>query len=385
MIAANLLFSLLALAPQGAAPFGIVADAPLLPLAIPSDSPAGPGVSRIGDVCHVRGMRENDLFGTGVVVGLNGTGDSAKATRQALVNLLAKQSIDVSLQDLKDGAASLVMVTAKLPAFAREGDRIDVTISALGDAESLFGGTLLFTPLMGADGGVWATAQGAITIGGFSAAGQASKISQNHPTVATIHGGAVVEEELPARFVEDGAFELRLLDPDFETARRIVESIEAVAPGLASTTDPSAVRVRLPEDLAERQQVAFVATVTQLNVRPHSKARVIVNERTGTIVAGDRVRIGRCAIAHGNLTVTISESPAVSQPAPFSGGNTTVVPRTDVQATVDGNGLSVLPETTTIGELAAALNALGATPRDMVTILQSLSAAGALHAELEVR
>jgi flagellar P-ring protein FlgI len=343
-----------------------------------------PGQARIGDVTHIKGMRDNDLFGTGIVVGLNDTGDSAKVTRRALANLLAKHAIDTSIQDVKDGAAALVMVTAKLPPFAKEGDRIDVTVSVLGDAESLFGGVLLFTPLTGADGTVWATAQGPLTVGGFTASGSAASVSQNHPTVATIRNGAIVEEELPARIVEDGVLELRLADPDFETARRIVEVINAMAHDAASSTDPAAVRIKFPQEINEKERNGFIARLQDLVVRPHSRARVIVNERSGTIVAGEHVRIGRCAIAHGNLTVTISEAPSVSQPAPFSAGETTVVPRTDITTDTEQNGLSVMPETTTIGELATALNALGAAPRDLIAILQALATAGSLHAELEV-
>lgn len=342
------------------------------------------GLARIGDISVIKGMRDNDLFGTGIVVGLNGTGDSAKATRRALSNLLAKQNIDAGIQDLKDGSAALVMVTAKLPPFAKEGDRIDITISALGDADSLFGGMLLLTPLSGADGNVWATCQGPVTIGGFSAKGASASVAQNHPTVATIHGGATVEADLPAHVVEDGGFEIRLLYPDFETARRMVDAIEAHHPGIAAATDPAAVKVRIPDEINEREQMGFIASVCDLLVKPHARAKVIVMERTGTLVAGEHVRIGRCAIAHGNLTVTIAESPTVSQPAPLSAGSTTVVPRTDITTTVEGNGVSVLPETTTIGDLAKALNALGATPRDLITILQALSSAGALRADLEV-
>lgn len=363
----------------------------LLALALVADPPPtfaenmpAPGHARIGDITHLKGMRDNDLFGTGLVVGLNDTGDSARVTKRALANLLAKHSIDATAQDVKDGSAALVMVTAKLPPFAKEGDRLDVTVSILGDAESLFGGTLLFTPLSGADGSVWATAQGALTVGGFSASGDAASVNQNHPTVGTIRGGAIVEEELPTRFVVDGAIELRLADPDFETARRIAEAINSMAEDSAATIDPSSVKVKIPMEINEKERTGFIAALQNLVVRPHTRARVIVNERSGTIVAGEHVRIGRCAIAHGNLTVTISEAPAVSQPAPLSEGETTVVPRTDLRTETEQNGLSILPETTTIGELASALNALGAAPRDLISILQALAQSGSLHAELEV-
>lgn len=341
---------------------------------------------RIGDLTDVRGIRTNALVGTGLVVGLNNTGDSARATRQALANLLEKYRLNITLQDIKDGSAALVIVTATLPPFAREGDRIDVKVSATGGAKSLFGGMLLFTPLAGADGQVYAVAQGPVAIGGFTASGAASSISQNHPTVGQIAGGATIEEDLDTHFTaEDGSVELRLRNADFTTAGRIADEINRAWPGIALSLDPSMVRVMPPNLMPRRRMVEFVAEVLEKRVEPHVRARVVINEKTGTIVAGQDVRISRVAIAHGNLTVTVAESPQVSQPNPLSNGTTEVVPRTDLNATVDsGNGVSIVPATSTIGELAAALNALGATPRDLITILQSLRQAGALHAELEV-
>lgn len=364
------------------------------PLAAPEAAPA-PEAPRIepmahaprvpiGDVTTVKGMRTNELFGTGLIVGLNGTGDSARVTRRALANLLAKQNLNVTIQDLKDGNAALVMVTARLPAFAREGDRLDVSVAATGGATSLFGGTLLFTPLAGADATVYAIAQGPVTIGGFTASGQASSVSQNHPTVGLVTGGATIELDVASRVVFDGALEFRLHDPDFTTATRIAAAVNAAFPDSATTLDPGMVRVQLPLALSESEHMGFIAQISEIEIEPHVRARVVVNERTGTIIAGEGVLLGRAAIAHGNLTISVSESPQASQPAPFALGTTVTLPRTDLNATIDANGLSVLPATTTIGELAAALNALGATPRDLITILQALAKAGALRAELEV-
>jgi len=357
-------------------------------------APASPGAGapaartvRLADITDVKGVRENALWGTGLIVGLNDTGDSSRATRQALKNLLAKQNLNLSAQDLNDGSAALVMVTASLPPFSREGDKIDVRVAATGGAESLFGGTLLFTPLSGADGEVYAVAQGAVTVGGFSAEGASASVTQNHPTVGVVTGGATIEVDVLSSFLnDDDSFELRLRNPDFVTAARIVDSVNARYPEVARTENPSMVRVKVPETVSINGRVAFVAELTALRVTPNLRARILVNEKTGTIVAGDGVTIDRVAIAHGNLTVTVAESPLVSQPFPDSLGVTTSVPRTDLQATDDGSGgVTVINGTTTIGELATALNALGATPRDLITILQSLRDAGALHADLEVR
>ncbi|MBK6940221.1 MAG: flagellar basal body P-ring protein FlgI [Planctomycetes bacterium] len=341
---------------------------------------------RIGDLADVKGVRENALIGTGIIVGLNGTGDSTPATRQALANLLAKQNLNLKPGDLTAGNSALVIVTATLPPFSREGDRLDVTVSATGGAKSLFGGTLLFSELSAADGKVWAVAQGPVTIGGFSAEGKGASVAQNHPTVGFLTAGATVEDDLDTRFLaEDNSFSFRLRKPDFATASRMVDVLNKHRERIATPIDPATVRVRVPADLKADEVIAFVAEVSELQLTPYSRARVVVNEKTGTIIAGEWVRIRSVAIAHGNLTVTVAESPIVSQPQPFSNGETTTVDRTDVSATVDsGNGVTVLPTTTSIAELSAALNALGATPRDLITILQMLKQADALEADLEV-
>ena len=362
----------------------LLLQAPVSPVEVEAQVPAGS--VRVGDVSEIKGMRTNALWGTGLIVGLNGTGDTARATRQALANLLEKYNLNISVGDLKDGNAALVSVTATLPPFGREGDRIDVMVSATGGSSSLFGGTLLFTPLSAVDGVVYAVAQGAVTVGGFAASGAASSVSQNHPTVGFITAGASLEEDVPSAFVsDDRTVDFRLHQADFETARRLAAALNDFLPDIARTYDPSMVRVTIPDNIGRAQWVSLVAELSRLSFHPHERARVIVNEKTGTIVAGQNVRISKVAIAHGNLTVTIAESPQISQPFPDSLGVTAAVPRTDLNATSDsGNGVSVLPSTASIGELAAALNALGATPRDLISILQMLKQSGSLHAELEV-
>ncbi|MFH0945860.1 MAG: flagellar basal body P-ring protein FlgI [Planctomycetota bacterium] len=341
---------------------------------------------RVGDVAQVKGMRTNALWGTGLIVGLNGTGDTAKATRQALANLLEKYNLNIAVGDLQDGNAALVSVTSTLPPFGREGDRVDVVVSATGGAKSLFGGTLLFTPLSAVDGVVYAVAQGPVTVGGFAASGTASSVSQNHPTVGVITAGASLEEDVPSRFVSDDRIvEFRLDRPDFESARRIAEALNAYQSDIARTLNPSMVQVSIPDNVGRDRWVGYVADLSELRFYPHQKALVIVNEKTGTIVAGQEVRISRVAIVHGNLTVTVAESPQVSQPLPESYGVTTIVPRTDLNTSVEsGNEVLILPTTASIAELASALNALGATPRDLISILQMLKESGSLHAELEV-
>ncbi len=342
---------------------------------------------KIGDLADVQGIRENALYGVGVVVGLAKTGDKSAASLTALANLLEKYSLDVKPADLSRDSIALVAVTATLPPFGRAGDKIDIHISSIGGATSLFGGTLLFTPLNGADERVYAVAQGPVTIGGFSAEGASASVSQNHTTVAFISGGATLEEDVDTRYLAaDKTYSLRLRQPDFTTASRVADAVNSTFRDAAVAVDPSQIRIRVPEDVGQDDLVRFVARVGDLSVLPHVIAKVIVNERTGTIVAGEAVKIRRVAIAHGNLTVTIAETPEVSQPQPLSRGVTTVVPRTDIDANVDAaHGIGILPDTGTIGELAQALNALGAAPRDLITILQMLRQAGALEAELEIR
>ncbi|HVY62426.1 MAG TPA: flagellar basal body P-ring protein FlgI, partial [Planctomycetota bacterium] len=324
--------------------------------------------------------------GLGIVVGLAGTGDRANASKQMLANLSERLGVRASPRDLAADNAAAVLVTATLPPFAKRGQRLDVTVSTAGDAKSLFGGTLLLVPLEGPDGQVHAAAQGALSVGGFVFGGAGASAQRNHPTVGRVPNGALVEREVEAKVVgEDGAIRLSLRDPSFETATRMAAAIAARTGAETRALAGATVRVRVPEErLRTGDVVPVVADVLAAEVEPDGPARVVINERTGTIVAGERVEIATVAISHGNLTITVSESPLVSQPAPLSSGTTEVVPRTRVEASEKTGQVIVLKRSTTAGELAAALNALGVGPRDLIAILQALKRAGALRAELEV-
>lgn len=344
--------------------------------------------SRIKDIADFEGVRENVLVGYGLVVGLNGTGDllrNAVFTRESLVAMLERLGISTRGANLNTRNVAAVMVTASLPPFARQGSRIDVAVNALGDAKSLLGGTLLATPLLGADGEVYAVAQGALAVGGFEAKGAAQSVTRNVPTSARIPAGAIVEREVP--FALDSLPELRLAlrNPDFTTAQRIAAAINARLGGAgARATDPGTVRVPIPA--AYRGQVArLVSEIEQLSVRPDSPARIVIDEGSGVIVMGDKVRISRVAVAQGNLTVRVSETPQVSQPGPLSGGETVVVPRSNIEVDEQRERkMVVLEESATLDALVDGLNALGVSPRDMIAIIQAIKAAGALQAEIEV-
>ena len=344
---------------------------------------------RIKDVVNIEGVRDNMLIGYGLVVGLKGTGDSltnAPFTEQSIKSMLERLGVNIRDQDLKTKNVAAVMVTATLPPFASQGTRIDVTVSAMGDAKDLTGGTLLVTPLLGADGEVYAVGQGQVAVGGFEASGAAESVSKGVPTSARIANGAIVEREINFSLADMETIRLSLRNPDFTTAQRIAEAInDAIAPGTARATDPTGVVVTPPPSL-RGQTVAFMTRVESLRVTPDQAARVVIDEQSGVIVMGADVRISRVAIAQGNLTVKITERPAVSQPAPFSeNGETVVVPNTEVQVDEGSDKkLGILAESPTLQELVSGLNALGIGPRDMITILQSIKAAGALQADLEV-
>ncbi len=342
--------------------------------------------ARLAELADVDGVRDNQLYGIGIVVGLNGSGDRSPASKQMLANLFRRLGVRVTQRDVASNNIAAVVVTATLPPFARPGQRIDVNISTLGDAKSLFGGTLLQAPLEAADGRVYAVAQGPLSVGGFSFGGEGASAQRNHPTVARIPGGALVEREVQARFVSpDGRLRLLLRTPSFRTAERAAQVIEQGTRAQARAIDGATIEVRVPtETLRRRNVVGFVADLLALEVEPDVPAKVVINERTGTIVAGEGVEIGTVVIAHGNLTVTVTETPVVSQPAPLSGGATKVLPRTQVEATEHQGGFVVLKKTATVGDLAAALNALGGTPRDIIAIFQAIKRAGALRAELEI-
>ncbi len=346
--------------------------------------------SRIKDIADVEGIRENQLIGYGLVVGLNGTGDSlrnAPFTEQSLIAMLERMGVNVRGLNVNTDTVAAVMVTAQLPPFMPQGATLDVVVSALGDAESLSGGQLLVTPLMGADGEIYAVAQGPVAIGGFSASGDGGSVSQGNPTTGRIANGGIIERELA--FSMDGVRSLRLSlrNPDLTTARRMARAINShLGQEAARATDPTNVALTLPPAYPG-SMMDLITDVENLRVEPDQPARVVINESSGIIVMGADVRVSTIAIAQGNLTSRVTETPQVSQPSPFStGGNTEVVPRSNIEID-DGSDrrLTVLDESVTLEALVQGLNALGIGPRDMISILQTIKTAGALQAELVVQ
>ena len=344
--------------------------------------------SRIKDIVDFEGVRDNLLVGYGLVVGLNGTGDglnNSVFTRESLIGMLQRLGVNADDPALNTDNVAAVMVTATLPAFSRNGTRIDVNVAAMGTASSLLGGTLLVTPMVGADGEVYAVAQGTLAVGGFSAQGAAETIIKGVPTSGRIANGAIVERELPFRLGDMSQMKITLRNPDFTTARRVSRAINAFV-GLEATRvlDPGTVQMSVP-DTYQGQIVELITDIEQLRVEPDQMARVVIDEQSGVIVMGENVRINEVAIAQGSLTIRITETPQVSQPQPFSNtGTTQEVPRTEI--TVDEGGdrrLAVLNTGVSLQEVVNGLNALGVGPRDMITILQAIKAAGALQAEIE--
>lgn len=345
--------------------------------------------SRIKDISDIEGVRENYLIGYGLVVGLNGTGDSISSmafTEESLIGMLERLGVNTRDGKIKTKNVAAVMVTGSLPAFARQGTRIDVAISALGDAKSLQGGTLLVTPMLGADGEVYAIAQGQVAIGGFSAQGDAQSIVKGVPTSGRIANGAIIEREILFDFANQKSIKLALRNPDFTTASRITDAINSYLGSVAATTlDSGTVTLNLGKTRRE-DLIQVLTDIEQLRIQPDQVAKVIIDEKSGIIVIGENVRINPIAIAQGNLTIRITETPQVSQPAPFSTtGQTVTVPRTDIQVDEEsGNKLNILKSGVSLQELVDGLNALGVGPRDMISILQAVKAAGALQAEIEV-
>ncbi len=345
--------------------------------------------SRIKDIADLEGVRDNLMVGYGLVVGLNGTGDnlgSAIFTRESLIGMLERLGVNARNPNLDTKNVAAVMVTARLPAFARQGTKLDVRVSALGQANSLLGGTLLVTPLLGADGEVYAVAQGPVAVAGFSAQGAAETLTKGVPTSGTVPNGAIVERELGFDLTALQQFWLALRNPDFTTARRVARAInERIGQQVAVPEDNATIRVTVPPAYQDNA-VALITDIEQLSVDPDQPARVVIDEQSGVIVMGENVRISTVAIAQGNLTIRITETPQVSQPEPFSNtGNTVVVPRTDIQADEDAERkLGLLKSGVSLQELINSLNTLGVGPRDMITILQALKAAGALQADFEV-
>ncbi|NEV60533.1 flagellar basal body P-ring protein FlgI [Thiorhodococcus minor] len=350
---------------------------------------SGVGLERIKDVATFAGVRDNQLIGYGLVVGLDGTGDQttqAPFTVQSLKNMLVQLGITVP-ENVNPQTKNLaaVMVTADLGPFAKPGQRMDVTVSSLGNAKSLRGGTLLMTPMKGADGQVYAMAQGNLTVSGFGAGGaDGSRITVNVPSVGRIPNGATVEREVPSAFAQGDALTLNLRRPDFTTATRVVEAINDNMGGdLARALDGASIRVRAPLDPSDR--VAFVSVLENLPIEAAAPpARVIINARTGTVVIGEGVTVTPAAVSHGSLTVTISEDPQVSQPNPFAGGQTAVTPQSDIAIEQESNSMFLFSPGPTLSEIVQAVNEVGAAPGDLVAILEALREAGALHAELVV-
>lgn len=342
---------------------------------------------RIKELASFEGVRDNQLVGYGLVVGLNGTGDSdqARVQLQSVATMLERMGVTVNPNLIKLKNVAAVLVTATLPPFAKQGNRLDVLVSSLGDSKSIAGGTLIMTPLKGADNQVYAVAQGSVLTNSFAFGGQAASAQKNHPTAGRIPAGALVERELPNTLAGKSRLRLNLAQSDFTTATRVAQAINAkFGAGVATTADPGSVAIQIPDGYADRM-IDFVSQIEVLDVRPDTVAKVVLNERTGTIVMGDQVRISTVAVSHGNLSLVIKESPRVSQPAPLSTtGETKVVPRTDLKVEEEARRLTVMPEGATIGDVVRALNTLGVTPRDLISIFQAIKAAGALQAELVI-
>lgn len=345
------------------------------------------GSSRIKDIVDIEGVRDNMLIGYGLVVGLNGTGDklnNAPFTKQSLTAMLERLGVNVRDQNLNTGNVAAVMVTGTLPPFANQGSRVDVNVSTLGDAKSLQGGTLLVTPLMGADGEVYAVAQGPVAVGGYAAGGDAGSVTQNIPTAGRVPNGAIIEREQDFQLADLQTVRLALKNPDFTTARRIAATINQTY-GAKIAVAENGTTVRLENMPSNKSVVDVLTDIEQLQVEPDQVAKIVIDERSGVIVMGENVKISTVAVAQGNLTVRITETPQVSQPAPFSQqGQTEVVPRTNIEILDKPGNIAYLPAGVTLQELVSSLNALGVSPRDVITILQAIKAAGAIQAEIEV-
>lgn len=345
-----------------------------------------PVSTRIKDIAFFDGVRDNQLIGYGIVVGLNGTGDSlsnSPFTKESLISMLERLGINTRNINMDAKNIAAVMVTASLPPFSRQGATIDVSVSSLGSAKSLLGGTLLVTPLYGADGQVYAVAQGAVTASGFSVGGQNSTQTKGVPTNARIANGAIIERELDFQFGDQNYLRLSLRNPDFTTTKRISEVINTTLGANTHPIDIGTLHIDIPPHYRE-SLVSFITQIEQLAVAPDQRARVIIDDSSGIVVMGENVKIGRVAVAHGSLTIQVKESPDVSQPNSFGQGTTQTTVNTDVSVDEGRGGNMVLLESgATLQNLIDSLNAIGVTPRDLIAILQAIKAAGALHAELD--
>jgi flagellar P-ring protein FlgI len=364
-----------------------VACAAVLALAMALPAAPAAATSRIKDLANIEGVRQNQLVGYGLVVGLNGSGDTLNNipfTKQSLQAMLERMGVNIRGATIRTGNVAAVMVTGNLPAFGTQGTRMDVTVSSLGDAKNLQGGTLLVTPLLGADGNVYAVAQGSVAIGGFQAEGEAAKIVRGVPTVGRIANGAIIEREIEFALNRLPNVRLALRNADFTTAKRIAAAVnDYLGAKCAEPIDPSTVQLTIPGEF-KGNVVAFLTEIEQLQVEPDQIARIVIDERSGIIVMGRDVRVATVAVAQGNLTVTISESPQVSQPNPFSRGRTVVTPNSRVGVTEDGKKLALVKDGVSLQQLVDGLNGLGIGPRDLIGILQAIKAAGAIEADIEV-
>jgi flagellar P-ring protein FlgI len=362
-----------------------LAWAALVALAL-SAFPAG-ATSRIKDLANIEGVRQNQLVGYGLVVGLNGTGDTLNNipfTKQSLQAMLERMGVNIRGATIRTGNVAAVMVTGNLPAFGTQGTRMDVTVSALGDSKNLQGGTLLVTPLLGADGNVYAVAQGSVAVAGFAAEGAAASIVRGVPTVGRIPNGAIIEREIEFALNRLPNVRLALRNADFTTAKRIAAAVnDFLGAKSAEPIDPSTVQLSIPPEF-KGNVVAFLTEIEQLQVEPDLAAKIIIDERSGIIVMGRDVRVATVAVAQGNLTVSISESPQVSQPNPFARGRTVVTPRSSVGVSEDGKKLALVKDGVSLQQLVDGLNGLGIGPRDLISILQAIKAAGAIQADIEV-
>ena len=360
--------------------------------ALPGVAAADSAVTRIKDITKVQGVRSNQLMGYGLVVGLEGTGDGSSSgeTVQSIANMLVSYGINVNASSIKLKNVAAVMVTATLPPFVREGDSLDVTVSSIGDAKSLRGGTLLLTPLRGVDGEIYAVAQGNVVVGGAGASAGGSKVQINHLSAGRIPGGATVERVVPNQTLEGDSIRVELNRTDFSDVRLVTDAINQkirLRPGSdgrqAVAMDARVVQVPLPRDPAQR--VGFLAELESMEVAlTAAPAKVIVNARTGSVVMNQSVALAPSAVAHGNLSVTVSSTPVVSQPGAFSGGQTVAGQVSDITVRQEGGAVMMLPKSAQLKDLVRALNSLGATPQDLIAILQALQAAGSLKAELEI-
>lgn len=342
--------------------------------------------ARVKDITTLKGVRQNQLIGYGLVVGLQGTGDgsSSQFTMQSLATMLNNLGVGIDASTINVKNVAGVIVTAHLPPFAKLGAKMDLLVSSLGDAKSLKGGTLLLTPLKGADGQVYAVAQGPVTIGGFSEEKSGASATKNHPTVGKVPGGATIEKEIAFDFSQLKELTYSLNNADFTTANRVVRAINKELRGpFAVAKDSATIQVQIPDSYKD-QIVQLVSQVELIKVQPDTLAKVVVNERTGTVVVGQDVRISTVAVAHGNLTISVQPNISVSQPEGFSNGTTQVIEEPTISAKEQENKLAIIPGSVSIGDLVKALNAIGVTPRDLIAVFQAIQAAGALQAELEI-